>query len=274
MSSEIEIINQPSSKVDDPEVAMAMADLEKLVREVYEPVTAVGVAVDTLNTSERYTPDPEAVKSLEELDCMYVVDQAYVLLASLGEKPATGVDLISQRWNDGEKPKTLSEEEFTQMVQVAKALGLHAYSTDSLVKRSSTEENQAYRSIAFSRSPDAVAALTYLSELPDSLFDASRPDAYQLFRSLGKVFGYPKTAIDAFTDHSGVSLEDIGEHDLAILAFGQFKFSREHNQDEREVVRRWAEAVKKVSPTIYNKMLEQTAQSLRSRGYDLTTSEL
>ncbi len=88
----------------------------------------------------------------------------------------------------------------------------------------------------------------------------------RVYLELGRIYGYPKTAIDAFDkihNSSSGHLELENELTLSsqekrqkipkqLLAFAKFVFSREHWGEELETVKKWAEEIKLIDPELYN----------------------
>jgi hypothetical protein len=157
---------------------------------------------------------------------MFVPRKVEVLLAALGMKPATLMDVSNAEYDR-------NQAEYTR---TAGKLGLwtcHFKYGDAgwLINVGQTKES--------------------LIELHDAF--QSRDEC-----RLGTVMGYPATAVAAYAAGTAVSARFILDLDPEAQSFVQYKVSPENAAAEVDVARRWAHAVEAVSPQIYNEMLQFT----------------
>lgn len=198
---------------------------------------------------------PEALAGIENMRAPANVKVEYLLLA-LGAKPAVWQDIQTPAYMDTwqyEPPPTMPDDIVEEHLQVARNAGIaviqgsqntvtkiggkHATALE-LFLGSSQENAERLRDAALADSPD----------------DRSPTDD----RSLGIALGYPETAVDAYTNQRPtISPNQVPGIAPEVAAFAGFMLSGEHYQEELETARRWAEAVKTVSPKIYNERLLQ-----------------
>ncbi len=86
-------------------------------------------------------------------------------------------------------------------------------------------------------------------------------------KQLGLMLGYPKTAVKAFVGEPGYTKIVVCQLPKSIqqkdyMAFTEFTFSKEYLDDELDVVKQWAEIVKKESPKLYMKKVKEYQDKL------------
>jgi len=85
----------------------------------------------------------------------------------------------------------------------------------------------------------------------------------EITEKLGTILGYPSSAIDAWnTEDRSVTILDteLEQPELFArdeMAFAEFRFSKSNWQKEFEVVKKWADEVKRLDPLLYGRIVSQ-----------------
>lgn len=187
---------------------------------------------------EKQYPSPESIRLLEE-SSIFLFDKICMLLAALGEKPASLTAFHLDSWKDGEEEKKVSEEQTLEICTVAEQLGLKTGIMDTPVKWS-TEDNAKIRTVGVSLSESNL----------ELLMRTHREYSIASELLLGKVLGFPDTSVIAYATQEGmVPVDQLNlEGDKA---FTSFRLSEKDEIAEMETVYRWADAVAKASPLLY-----------------------
>ena len=70
--------------------------------------------------------------------------------------------------------------------------------------------------------------------------------------SLGRLYGYPETAIQAYLGYRDRFMGNMFQHPCGY--FAQFVFSRDFFEEEYEIPLKWAHTVKRLSPKMYEEI--------------------
>jgi hypothetical protein len=219
------------------------------------------------------TPSPSIIRELEQLDLPESVKVDFLLVLA-GEKPANEWDEIESIYLPGAPADHRGRKLFDQVAVWAKHSGL-AYATDEArVNRarelfSGEEGRRLQEDLAKAGKPVDLKAEIAASAEIDRLTLYVAGDEHWLKRMqqadrerdpqlLGECFGFPPSAIKAYVDRRALSPDRV-RADTATLAFAQFMLSRDHSLEDLETAARWADAVKKLSPAIYEARVESQA---------------
>jgi hypothetical protein len=184
--------------------------------------------------SEARRPISESVRELESLN-IAPPHQVELLLILAGEKPATTFDSTSKMHYGGDTP----EQRLARLNQV------HHWAEQSGVPTEVVTEGDSH-TVFVAR--DAV----WLEKMKEA--DRTRDD-----RLLGECFGMPDTAIDAYIAGTGVPATKIAQS-ADVRGFGFFMMSPDHWPEESNIVERRAQAVKRLSPDLYDIMINTYGQ--------------
>lgn len=192
---------------------------------------------------EKHTLSEEAIIGLETANFSFT-EKVPMLLAAMGEKPAslvcTGCDL--NRWSS----KEVFETESRVIVDTAEKLGLYVCVKDDVEPEDDAQgRRRMNRHFCLSRSEENANILNMAYTI-----GGRGSDADELI--LGKVLGFPDTAITAFVTGEDLLRPKELPTDTPDLVFAQFMMSRSNFKQELLTVHGWSEAVKSASPAIYD----------------------
>ena len=97
-----------------------------------------------------------------------------------------------------------------------------------------------------------VAAILAVSSDEKCLADLVKYNPDKDHEEYGRLMGYPRSAIMAFTEKQGL-LDEKEYPDMSGIVFGM-KLSRDNWQAETGLLRRWSEAILKYAPDLYMKL--------------------
>ncbi len=201
------------------------------------------------------------IKTLESLPFrkMYSLgDKIDLLLMWSGLKPATDIT-IGKDWEEGQQSLSLSEEE---IYSAKKKLSENGFIFVDLPKEigaiegideSETEPSVKYRyeqkHFFVARDETTAEALKNAYEKEDEIY--------------GRLSGFPESAIKAYLEAeknptSLIEIKDLPEEIRTqdFMAFATFKLSRKNWREELEVVKKWADTIKKINPALYEEAVK------------------
>ncbi|KKU91190.1 MAG: hypothetical protein UY23_C0003G0028 [Candidatus Jorgensenbacteria bacterium GW2011_GWA1_48_11] len=178
-----------------------------------------------------------------------------LLLVWDGLKPATDI-IIGKQWAVGQKGEDLSEGEIENVRRVLKDAGLAFVETpkhEHVI--TGTRKSILYKYI--DKEFFVARNITFAKELKR----AAEPLNDELF---GRLSGFPESAIKAYlksrkkpnliiVEKSSLPPE-IKNQDF--MAFATFGFSKENWQGELEIPKRWAAAIKRLDPKLYEEAVK------------------
>ncbi len=211
---------------------------------------------------------PELIKSIEESK-LNSDDKMNILLTKSGFKPASEINLIIKTKCEGETNEHMNEEEIREVLNFIKKLGL----LFKLGKREIRKET-------YQKEEEPGIEKFYLREQMEILIGRSKEDLDLLVQALqtksdellGKAFGFPQTAIEAFVgkrkklDISTLPKE-VRKSDA--MLFSSPTLSEDNWQEEVEQGQRKADFIKKISPIIYEELKELHLRSRNDLKEDL-----
>lgn len=205
---------------------------------------------NTEDIEENKEMSPETIEKLENSE-LRPFDKISIILARGGFKKATDIEFETDGWKNGEDEKHLDDnllEEFDNFLIEA---GLNFEKTKNIEKARYTYPNEEKRNV----------------ERASYIYGRSKEDIQKLKKAMeendedimGKMFGFPQTAIDAFKKGEIINDNDlpkeIREQDYFKFATS-FKMSKDHWREELDYIKKWADFVKETSPKIYEEYLE------------------
>jgi hypothetical protein len=259
--------------------SLAAQSKEVIPPEPHDEIPRIVGRFDPLpDTPEHDAAYREALRELEDMP-IWTGNKLELLLAAVGEKPASIVEFDSAEWTHGEPEPPFDDATYRQLLDIASKLGLHvlvAEWTASITKsyqklidtrpnmlpdaRQKLEEKMGHgsmqknRELLVSRSAETLDKLASIDRLdphaPEQRYD----------QRLGAILGFPPTAVQAYVEGRAISARQAGEQDPATLAFAQFAVSPENAATELETARRWAQSIKEVSPKIYEQVVSGSVQ--------------
>ena len=170
----------------------------------------------------------------------------YSYLVALDKKPTAWLVLCSDVWRDGESPKHVDRDRIETVKRVFEEVGI------KYEIRIRVSDSGIYQ-------PDE--GRTRLNEICDVFISKDKNDISELIKSIdnkddcriGMLLGYPKTAVDAFTDGSRIGRNELSPEVRysEILNFVQFVLSKNNWQEEVGLVQGWVDELKSVSEITY-----------------------
>jgi len=208
------------------------------------------------------------IEEIENSHFLFTQDRMILILTYIGEKPATKIEFsyIEQRPYDDLNKVTLEREKLERLL---KKLGLKF----KIIKRIMVNEN-GFEKITFEFliSKDEKK----IEELEKAINEKDE-------RKMGELYGYPKTAVDAYVksmrilkedrkDEMDILLESIFDRKKwfdslseeersklikeGVLSFQTFTFSKKHWGEELDFVRRWQSIIREKAPRLYQEIIE------------------
>lgn len=197
--------------------------------------------------------ESELVRAIEQSD-FNIGDKVNLILTKTGLKPASEISLIIKTQEGKEVTEHMTEDDIQRHLWIIKELGLVTGDND----RKIVEEKHKTK---------GGEIKTYKREQIDVLIAKTQEDLDSLIRArksndgklLGKAFGFPSTAIEAWVGKRKKlnvrSLpEEIQQSDA--MLFSSPTLSADNWQEEIEYGKKCANSIKSISPVIYTEMLE------------------
>ena len=195
---------------------------------------------------QKCSPSPQSIEQLREAYSLPIFNRVSMLLAALGEKPASSVVISSEDWRTGELENDLPEYIASKVFESATALGLHVRTRDILDSNEELDTHWKSRlySVSLSeRNAEVLAQVMWSKDPVDELI-------------LGKVLGFPDTAVVAYATQGEMVSSDEHPHEtLEDKTFTQFRLSAGNYNAELQTVRRWTHAIKQADQIFYNQAM-------------------
>lgn len=190
-------------------------------------------------------------------------EKVELLLVLAGKKSAADIELFSQPWSAGETARRIDSEIIANIKKNLEKLGFafeeKAVSLDHIIRVEDDtvpiDEIKPEDEIHLDREKITIEVARN-EEIKESLKKALAEEDHT---KLGELYGFPKTAIEAFNKPNGLikfdELPDDIRNDEA-YAFYTFEMSRDNFREEFETIKKWSEFVKQSSQKIYKEYLE------------------
>lgn len=202
------------------------------------------------NTTEQ---ERRVIEQLERMDELAPSDKAAILCIVAGVRPA----LFLTRDHVPRHDRTGTfQKEIERVSEIARALGLAvkvvADPNPVTWEEERDEIEHFYTDINIARDEEALQALMAAHALHGK-------DRVAWDQAMGSALGYPATSIQAYAQKTFLLPDEVPAEirERPLMKFKPFSLSRDHWQEELEVVRSWAEAVKTLSPRIYAEVIHE-----------------
>jgi len=206
---------------------------------------------------------PEVLERIEKAK-IEIDDKINLMLTKGGLKPASEILLVIKTWYEDGLTEHMSEENVQESLSVIQALGLpYRLGERKTVEESYSTEDEPDRQKFFRRDQMNIL-IGRTSEDLEFLERALKSNSDEM---LGKAFGFPPTAVEAFVgkretlDRQSLPL-DI-QHSDGIL-FSSPTLSRENWQQETRQGQLYGEFIKKISPKLYEEMRSKALELLEN----------
>lgn len=213
------------------------------------------------------TKEQRFKKALENLEGeniqLDIQEKIAILLTCEGLKPASLVEWNGQDIPE-EKTNVRTPEEEVAIEEIKTTLinlGLYFDSLETVIKVSE-DEYRRMTDFAVSKDQDKVSSvINWVRKNEEENRDIYNIDHHES----GRNFGFPETAIEAFSKGSKFVLYpndlpiEIRETELGrfILGTSLFTFSKEHFQEELKVYESWMNRIKEISPRLYDEAIKE-----------------
>lgn len=211
----------------------------------------------------------EAVESVEALP---IRDQEKIslLLVLARAKPAAYIS-VKKLWEPGQQSETVSEAEIEHVTTTLRSLGL----VTSVPFISREEAHMDHKNgICFMGHETVHLFSSYNKEVVNQCRAARTTKPIDDY-SLGKLLGFPESAVQAFGHSTSEKLyipEEILRQDF--MAFCLFKLSVEKRKEEIELVKQWAATIQELAPGLYSRMVANYHRRIRTSDVDSSKSAL
>ena len=216
---------------------------------------------------EKKELSPEFVKEVEN-SAFDPQDKMYILLVKAGLKPAAAVSFNARVWGHGKDERYVPEDITQESTDMIENSGLfrkiEANGGDRLGFTTPEGEDVEYNREHVSY------LIAHTQEDLDRIVLATEQENAEL---MGKAFGYPETAVDAFSNKKQLlNLDDLPKNvrESPAMLFCKFQLSVDNWREEIKQIQDWADFVKQTSPRIYNEMVELGMAAERTRIYEKT----
>ena len=196
---------------------------------------------------------PEFIRNLEELP-LTADDKMNLLLTKAGLKPASEINLIIKSWYEGGITEHMTDREVQETIDIIKESGLLFQLGEKIIEKESYQTEKEPSTEKFYEREQMKVLISRSKENLDFLIEALKTKSDEL---LGKAFGFPQTAIEAFVDKRekldiGALPKEVRESDAVL--FSSPIISKDNWQEEIKQGQIYADFIKKVSPKIYKEM--------------------
>ena len=206
---------------------------------------------------------PEVLERIEESK-IEIDDKINLMLTKGGLKPASEILLVIKTWHDEGLTEHMSEEDVQESLSVIQALGLpFRLGERKTVEEPYSTEDEPDRQKFFRR--DQMNIL--IGQTPEDLEFLERALKSNSDEMIGKAFGFPPTAVEAFVgkretlDRQSLPL-DVQNSDE--ILFSSPTLSRDNWQQEARQGKLYGEFIKNLSPKLYEEMRSKALEILEN----------
>lgn len=219
------------------------------------------------------SPERSSAELIEGLNKLEIPDpdKVDILLVYLGEKPATHHRVMVAIREPGQAERTFDHAAFDAEVEWAKTAGLMYKLTSRTINpdamwpgtegeklRASLEQSgrlaEQLAQEAVGRQRDELDLYVARDEVRLAQMEAAHLEGDS--RLYGESVGFPATAVDAYMDDHIVSPDTVTSLPASARPFAYYGFSPEHADAEVATAVRWAEAVRRTDPVLYQRRLD------------------
>lgn len=201
-------------------------------------------------TLESRDINPELARKVEDSK-MEVDDKINFLLTKGGLKPASVIELPVWLETEEGKKEILSENEIREVLEIIKESGLNFHIREREIIKGSYRTEEEPEVEKFSRAERIEIMIADSKENLELLKKCWGTDDHE---TIGKVLGFPQTAVEAFTDNRKPFLLDDMPKEMQEsdgVLFLTPALSKDNWQEEIKEGEKRAEFIKKISPKIY-----------------------
>lgn len=216
------------------------------------------------NLQHKLEIEHRLVEQIETLN-LNVRQKGDILFVSMGLKPAALISFDAKIWHEGGSPHIFkTEEDIENLYAIIRKSGL----SFKVLPRNVMTEKQSIQKKKVNVYHDQIEILVGVNDVAlRNLVQALDLKDHEL---IGRALGIPETAVEAFAGkRQRLNLYTVPKEDLTSEAF-LFSFtptlSKDNWRNEIQEGRRRAEAMKTVSPKVYEEMVQDTLKSYEEQG--------
>jgi predicted nucleic acid-binding protein len=204
---------------------------------------------------------PEVVERIEKSK-IEIDDKINLMLTKGGLKPASEILLVIKTWHDEGLTEHMSEEDVQESLSVIQALELpYRLGERKTIEVPYSTEDEPDRQKFFRREQMNIL----IGRTPEDLEFLELALKSNSDEMLGKAFGYPPTAIEAFVGKRETldrqSLPPDVQRSDGIL-FSSPTLSRDNWQKEAELGQLYGGFIRKISPKLYEEMRSKALENI------------
>lgn len=189
-----------------------------------------------------------SITLLEQDNNFLPIEKANILMVADGSKPASWQILFSDAWNNDAAPTPISAETWQYVGTLLGGLGLVSLHTTRL---DDTTFSQPQNGTHLTRELGDIFIARDMSTA-QRLADAIKANDDT---TLGELFGFPKTSIQAYADNHMLAMADEPTETATVtrddMCFLNHRLSQENWKDEISYLPSFAARIKEISPSIY-----------------------
>lgn len=193
---------------------------------------------------------PEIVKRIERAK-IEIDDKVNIILTKGGLKPASEILLVIKTWYNKGFTRHMSEKDVQECLSIIRTLGLpYCFGERKIVEVPYSTRDEPDRQRFFQR--DQMNIL--IGRTPRDLEFLERALKSNSDEMLGKAFGYPPTAIEAFIGKRAALNHQSLPPDVQCsdkILFSSPALSQDNWQKEAEPGQLYGEFIRKISPKLY-----------------------
>lgn len=217
------------------------------------------------NTEGKFeTIEPKLVRQIETLN-LDPRQKGDIILVSMGLKPSAWIGFDAKIWHEGKIPRIFkTEEDIENLYAVIRESKL----SFKILPRKIRTERQSIQKKEINVYHDNVEILIGLND--ETLENLSRALESKNHELIGRTLGIPETAIEAFIGkRQKLNLRTIPQKELTSESFlfsPTPTLSKDNWQNEIQEGKRRAEALKTISPAVYENIAQNTLKDYEQQG--------
>ncbi|MBU0707505.1 hypothetical protein KKG41_04000 [Patescibacteria group bacterium] len=227
--------------------------------------TEVETEIETEENEREFTK--EGLKALQEMS-VEPYTKIELILTKTGLRSVANIELTSDTWREqeGEKPKEVDIEKLENIKRSLITMGFVFKCDDPKIEKlvvveKDVPEGEIKPEDQISEEREKIIISTANEQIDlDKYLQALESNSDE---ELGEMYGFPESAVDAYSKNNKDESELIARKDLPEIIrkqdwslFAAFRMSKENWENELETAKKWAETVKKICPEIYKEYIE------------------
>jgi hypothetical protein len=188
-------------------------------------------------------------------------DKVNFLLTKLGLKPASVLEIPIQlkalEEKDAKETSNFSsEQDMQEIIEMISSSGLKSQSEIRIINASYRSRQEPESGKYFEGEWKSIEI--FIANNQENLEKISKAWKSDDIESIGKVLGFPKTAVEAYSkkeDRLYINELPAEIVEANYAKFASFTLSKNNWQEELETAKKWADAIRKNSPNLYREII-------------------